>query len=233
MHAEAERRPRGVVVYLLPGLTTVQRGAALRRLRQEGNRGCGPRLPSGQLAVALAADRLRAGLAHTAAAIRQHPVGMLVPAALAGALLTMFVLASASVRDTGAATPGTTADDSMSIPAGAPGRGGAPGGKQPSAASVGGQPAGTSPTGGGGYPAVVLGTMGGTGAEVAGLAASAGAATAPLPETPSLPRGQAARSTPAGGSTSPMSGAEPTSPASSAAPTQRAPVSQPRVPPGM
>jgi hypothetical protein len=195
MHAEAEGGSRGVVVYLLPGVTPAQRGAALRRLRQEGKRGCGPRLPSGQLAIALAADRLRAGLTHTAAAVRQHPVGMLLPAVLAGVLLTMFVLASVSVRDSGAAPPGAQGDDSMSITAGATGRGG-PGETGPSAPRVGGQPARTSSAGAGAYAAVVLGPLAGTGAEVAGLAASAGAATAPLPETPPLPMGPPARSTP-------------------------------------
>ena len=199
MHAEADRGSRGVVVYLLPGLTAAQRGAALRRLRQEGNRGCGPRLPSGQLAVALIADRLRAGATHTGAAIRQHPVGMLLPAVLAGVLLTMFVLASVSVRDSAATTPGS-GPASMSIAAGAPGRGGPGGhGGTPSAASDGGVPAGTSPTGVGAYAAVVLGPMAGTGAEVAGLAASAGAATAPLPEAPPIPKGAAARNIPVRG----------------------------------
>jgi hypothetical protein len=90
MHGEAERGSRGIVVYLLPGLTSAQRKAALRRLRQEGSRGCGPRLPLRQLTVALVADRLRAGATHTTAAIRQHPAGTLLPAVLAGGLLTVL-----------------------------------------------------------------------------------------------------------------------------------------------
>jgi hypothetical protein len=106
MHAEAELGARGVVVYLLPGLTSAQRKAALRRLRQEGGRGCGPRLPSGQLAVALAADQVRTAVNNTARAIRQHPVGTLVPTALAGGLLAVFVSASVSVRVAPPAGPG-------------------------------------------------------------------------------------------------------------------------------
>lgn len=94
MHAEAERGTRGIIVYLLPGLTSAQRNAALRRLRQEGSRGCGPRLPSGQLAAALAADRLRAGAGNTGAAVRRHPVGTLLPALLAAGLLAVLMLAA-------------------------------------------------------------------------------------------------------------------------------------------
>lgn len=97
MHAEAEQGPRGVVIYLLPGLTPAQRKAALRRLRQEGDRGCGPRLPPGRLAVALTADRMRAGVRHIAAAVRHHPFGTLVSALLAGGLLAVFVFAFVSV----------------------------------------------------------------------------------------------------------------------------------------
>lgn len=237
MHAEADRGSRGVVVYLLPGLTAAQRGAALRRLRQEGNRGCGPRLPSGQLAVALIADRLRAGVTHTGAAIRQHPVGMLLPAVLAGLLLTMFVLASVSVRDSGATTQGA-GPDSMSIAAGTPGRGGpgGHGGMPPSAVSVGGVPAGTSATGDGAYAAVVLGPLAGTGAEVAGLAASAGAATAPLPEAPPIPKGAAdrnvpVRDTPTRGSL-PGGGSGRTIPSPPPTPTAPAAQSSQPVPPG-
>lgn len=122
MHAVAERGTRGVVIYLLPGLTPAQRNAVLRRLRQEGSRGCGPRLPSGQLAAALAADRLRVGAGNTGAVVRRHPVGTLVPALLAVGLLTAFVLASMSVTVPGLA-PVTGGADSRLSPAGPPGQG--------------------------------------------------------------------------------------------------------------
>ncbi|MBO0806575.1 MAG: hypothetical protein J2P25_26285, partial [Nocardiopsaceae bacterium] len=98
MYAEAELGSKGIVVYLLPGLTPAQRKAALRRLRQEGSRGCGPRLSSAQLAVALAADRMLAGARNTGGAVRQHPVGALVPALLVGGLLVMLGFASAPAR---------------------------------------------------------------------------------------------------------------------------------------
>lgn len=98
LHGQAEWGARGTTIYLVPGLTGGQRRAALRRLRQEASRGCGPALPATDLTVALAADRLRVGVRNTAAVIRTHPAGSLLPAALAGLLLTLFVLASISAR---------------------------------------------------------------------------------------------------------------------------------------
>jgi hypothetical protein len=94
----AERSGRGTTVYLLPGLTGGQRSAALRRLRQEASRGCGPQLRGPDLAVALAADRFRAGMRNTAAVVRQHPAGSLLPTALAAALMALFLFASVSAR---------------------------------------------------------------------------------------------------------------------------------------
>jgi hypothetical protein len=96
-HAEAERGAHGTVVYLLPGLTPAQRTAALRRLRQEGSRGCGPRLPASELLASLAVDRTLTGLRHVAAAVRMHPGRTLVPALLAGALLALAATVSGSL----------------------------------------------------------------------------------------------------------------------------------------
>lgn len=96
LHGKAEAGAHGVTVYLVPGLTGRQRRAALRRLRQEGSRGCGPALPGAGLRLALAADRFRVGLRYTGAVIRQHPAGSLLPTALAGLLMTLFVFASVS-----------------------------------------------------------------------------------------------------------------------------------------
>jgi hypothetical protein len=101
---EAGRGARGTVVYLVPGLSVPQRRAALRRLRQEGSRNCGPPLPSAELTVALAADRVRVGLRHTTAAVRRHPASALVSMALAGALLTALAFASAA-RATSSPSP--------------------------------------------------------------------------------------------------------------------------------
>ncbi|HEX8008331.1 MAG TPA: hypothetical protein VF482_18105 [Trebonia sp.] len=82
----------------MPGLTSAQRKAALRRLRQEARRGCGPRLPVPQLAVALVADRIRVTFRNTGAVIRLHPAGSILPTAAIGCLMVLFVLASVSVR---------------------------------------------------------------------------------------------------------------------------------------
>jgi hypothetical protein len=98
LHGKAERSGRGTTVYLLPGLTVGQRKAALRRLRQEASRGFGPELRRPDLAVALAADRFRIGVRHTAAVVRLHPAGSLLPTALAAALMALFVLAPISFR---------------------------------------------------------------------------------------------------------------------------------------
>lgn len=94
LHGKAERSGRGTTVYLLPGLTGGQRKAALRRLRQEASRGLCPELRRPDLAVALAADRFRVGVRNTAAVVRLHPAGSLLPTALAAALMALFVLAS-------------------------------------------------------------------------------------------------------------------------------------------
>jgi hypothetical protein len=93
----AERFPRGVTIYLLPGLTGRQRRAVIRRLRQEASRGFGPELPLPQLLIALVLDRVRGALALAAAAVRWHPGVTLLPAAFVAAVMTLFVLASAGV----------------------------------------------------------------------------------------------------------------------------------------
>jgi hypothetical protein len=98
LHGKVEHRARGLTVYLLPGLTGKQRKAVLRRLRQEASRGCGPALPAPQLTVALGADWIRTKLRNTAAVVRLHPVGSLLPAVAACALITLFVVASGPVR---------------------------------------------------------------------------------------------------------------------------------------
>ena len=93
----AERLPHGVTISLLPGLTSRQRRAVIRRLRQEASRGCGPELPPAQLLIALFLDRVRGALRLAAGAVRLHPGTTLLPAAFVAAVMTLFVLASAGV----------------------------------------------------------------------------------------------------------------------------------------
>jgi hypothetical protein len=95
LHGRAERGPRGVTVYLIPGLTACQRRAVFRRLRQEASRYVGPELPLPQLVVALGLDRLRSAAAIAGAIVRLHPAVTLLPGALVAALLSLFVIASA------------------------------------------------------------------------------------------------------------------------------------------
>jgi hypothetical protein len=131
LHGKAERRPHGVTVCLLPGLTGSQRMAALRRLRQEASRGCGPALPAPQLAIALGWDRVRTVLRNAAAIVRLHPAASLLHAAGAGALMALFVLMSVSVPGAqeagqadaggtaGSGSPASVATPAAGLPAGA------------------------------------------------------------------------------------------------------------------
>jgi hypothetical protein len=94
LHGKAECCGRHTTIFLVPGLTSAQRKAALRRLCQEARRGCGPRLSAPQLAVALVADRVRVAFRNTVAVIRLHPAGSILPTAAIGCLMVLFVLAS-------------------------------------------------------------------------------------------------------------------------------------------
>ena len=123
----AERLPRGVTIYLLPGLTGRQRRAVIRRLRQEASRGCGPELPLPQLVIALLLDRVRGALGLAAAALRLHPGTTLLPAAFVGVVLTLFVLASGGVGPVPTVRPALAAAQSTTGPAPASAAGGAGG----------------------------------------------------------------------------------------------------------
>jgi hypothetical protein len=93
-HGWAERSVRGVMVYLVPGLTSWQRRAVIRRLRQEASRGFGPPMPLPQLAIALGLDRVRTAARIVKAIVRLHPVVTLVPSAFVVVMMTLFVIAS-------------------------------------------------------------------------------------------------------------------------------------------
>jgi hypothetical protein len=165
LHGKAERRARGVTVYLVPGLTGRQRKAVLRRLRQEASRGCGPALPMPQLAVALSADWIRTNLKNTAAVVRLHPAGSLLSAAAACVLMILFVMAPVPVM-----TPVSVRI--ARVPGSGPG--GSPpvrGGDSGSAQSVA-DPA-TGKAGGQANPALSLAASSGTGYGGTGLGAGA------------------------------------------------------------
>jgi hypothetical protein len=98
LHGKAVRTGSCTTVYLRPGLTEAQRTAVLRRLRQEASRGCGPCLPSGQLTVAVAADRARSVVRQLLAVVRLHPAATLTPALLLGVSAGLFLLAAGPAR---------------------------------------------------------------------------------------------------------------------------------------
>jgi hypothetical protein len=99
LNGQAERVGRTTVVYLLPGLTSAQRAAALRRLRQHGRMGISPPLPAGQLLSALLALRIRTAFGQVGAIVRIHPAGSTLPVmVVSGAVAAFMVLSAVSIR---------------------------------------------------------------------------------------------------------------------------------------
>jgi hypothetical protein len=98
MHGRAEGAGRGTTVYLRPGLTSAQRSAVLRRLRQEARRGFGPSLPFVQLAVAITADRVRSVAGQVLAAFRLHPAVIGAPALIIAVMAGLFLLTAVPAR---------------------------------------------------------------------------------------------------------------------------------------
>src|SRR5487761_1549089 len=156
------RHRRGGVrttVYLQPGLTASQRSAALRRLRHEASRGYGPALPMPQLIIALGVDRTRGAYKNATSIIRLHPAGSLVPAAVTGTLMALFVLVSVTARimhlpivggsvDPQAGSPVQALVPGSSASAGGPHAGGGFGGR--GSLGPGGQGSSLTPASGGG-----------------------------------------------------------------------------------
>jgi len=99
LHAAAECHGRITTVYLLPGLTKPERRSALRRLRLSARMGHGPRLPSGPLALALFADRIRTGIGRAGAVLRLHPAGSTLPVmVLSGGAIAFLLFSTVSIR---------------------------------------------------------------------------------------------------------------------------------------
>ena len=142
-----ERVPRGVTIYLLPGLTSRQRRAVIRRLRQEASRGCGPELPLAQLVIALLLDRVRGALRLAAGAVRLHPGTTLLPAAFVAAVMTLFVVASAGVGAVPVVRPALAASQSDPALRSTVGVGGGAGALVSVGGSVGVRPSSIGPGG--------------------------------------------------------------------------------------
>ncbi len=99
LHAAAERHGRSTTVYLLSGLTTAERRAAVRRLRISARMGRNPRLPAAQLGIALLADRIRTSLGQAGAIFRSHPAGSTVPVMVISAgAIAFLALSAVSIR---------------------------------------------------------------------------------------------------------------------------------------
>ena len=99
LHIQARRESGHTIIYLRPGLTSDQRREALRRARQSARMGHGPRLPAPGLARALAADRAMSTLRNAGAAVRHHPFGAgMLAALLAGAVVSYSLFVTVSVR---------------------------------------------------------------------------------------------------------------------------------------
>jgi hypothetical protein len=87
------------MVYLLTGLTKPERRSALRRLRLSARMGHCARLPSGQLALALFADRIRTGIGRAGAVLRLHPAGSTLPVmVLSGGAIAFLLCSTVSIR---------------------------------------------------------------------------------------------------------------------------------------
>jgi hypothetical protein len=114
LHATAERDGRRTTVYLLDGMTAMQRRSALRRLRLTARMGHCPRLPAAQLAFALFTDRIRTGIGRAGAVLRLHPAGSTVPImVLSGGAIAFLLFSTVSIhvlrpRPADQSAPGTS-----------------------------------------------------------------------------------------------------------------------------
>jgi hypothetical protein len=183
LHAEATRQGRHTILRLRPGLSNEQRRDALRRARQHGRMGHGPRLPAAGLAWALGADRVTGTARNTVAAVRCHPLGAgMIAALLTGAIVCYSLFVTVSVRylypGAGATPPALagpvpTASASPSVPA------------QPGPASASPHsPPGTSAPQPGGSTANLTAPAPGSGAGSAPAPGPSSAPPSPAPTTP-------------------------------------------------
>ncbi len=96
LHVRTVVQGRHTILYLLPGLSTAERRAAVHRVRSNARVGYGPRMPAAGVALALGADRVRTTVRNGLAAARLHPA-LFVPAAIVVLAVAMAYLLLASV----------------------------------------------------------------------------------------------------------------------------------------
>ena len=224
LHAAAERHGRSTTVYLLSGLTTAERRAALRRLRISARMGRNPRLPAAQLGIARLADRIRTSLGQAGAIFRSHPAGSTVPVMVISAgAIAFLALSAVSIRvihtpraPSQPLAAGLPAASAGAIPStgGATGR---PGGVIPGGAGAASELVSPGRTGSGAAGPGQPGATGGAGAAGgSGADGGSGAGTTLTGNADPTPSPAAD-----GGSTAPAA------PASAAAPATSAPAAQP------
>ncbi len=166
LHADVRTCGRRPVIYLVPGLSAAQRRDALRRLIRTSRLGHGPRLRASGVAFAVARDVAKSTGCNGLAAVRCHPAGSAVLAALVAAVVVCYALfvtvtvrfsprpagppaaagaAPSAPRDTGG--PARAPGDRVHAPAVTPSQAAAEHGGSPEAAGAG-QP-GHGPSGSG------------------------------------------------------------------------------------
>ena len=93
LHVRVESDGRRTLIYLLPGLTSDQRKAALLRVRSSARMGQGPELPALAMTRAIAADRITTTVRNSLAATRRHPMLVLPPLVLlvSGAIVLVML----------------------------------------------------------------------------------------------------------------------------------------------
>jgi hypothetical protein len=110
LHVRVAASGNDTIIYLLPGLTTMQRRAALRRARSSARMGHGPVLPSAGVAGAVMADGVRTTLRNVAGAMRIHP-GLFFPPiviiSFAAVAYILLVSVTGQVHPPQAAGPGS------------------------------------------------------------------------------------------------------------------------------
>jgi len=109
LHVRVVVSGKDTIIYLLPGLTSVQRRAALHRARSSARMGHGPGLPSAGVAGAVMADEVRTTLRNVAGAMRIHPGLFFPPIVVIGFAAAYLLLASVTgqVHPPQAGAPGS------------------------------------------------------------------------------------------------------------------------------
>jgi hypothetical protein len=150
LHVRTVIEGRHTILYLLPGLTTVERRAAIGRARRNARVGYGPPLPAREMAVAITTDQIRTTVGNGFTALRLNPAFFLPAGILVASVAVAYLLLSSvsiQFREPGNAGPGprpgggitAAPGPSLSSPAGPARRAGDPVPGQQEAGGPGGR----------------------------------------------------------------------------------------------